>query len=110
MRDRRERLLDILEAIERIERYGSGGRDEFEESELVQVWILHHLQILGEAVNALKPELQKAHPEVPWSSIVGMRNILVHQYFAVDTDIIWAVVENELPKLKALFQALLELE
>jgi uncharacterized protein with HEPN domain len=108
VRDHRERVLDVLEAIERIEKYGRGGRDEFEQNELVQVWILHHLQILGEAVNALRPELQKAHPEVPWASIVGMRNILVHQYFDIDAEIVWAVVENELPRLKALFQAILD--
>jgi uncharacterized protein with HEPN domain len=108
VRDSRERVLDILEAIERIEKYGHSGKEEFERNELVQIWILHHLQILGEAVNALRPELQENHPEVPWASIVGMRNVLVHQYFEVDIDIIWAVVEKELPKLKALFQAMLD--
>jgi len=50
VREVRERVLDILESIERIERYGSGGREEFERNELFQLWILHHLQILGEAV------------------------------------------------------------
>jgi len=108
VRENRERVLDILEAIERIEKYGHGGREEFNQNELVQIWILHHLQILGEAVNALRPELQESHPEVPWGSIVGMRNVLVHQYFEVDTDIVWTVVEKELPKLKTLFQAMLE--
>jgi uncharacterized protein with HEPN domain len=108
VRDSRERVLDILEAIERIEKYGRAGKEEFERNELVQIWILHHLQILGEAVNTLRPELQQNHPEVPWASIVGMRNVLVHQYFEVDTDIIWSVVESELPKLKPLFQAMIE--
>ncbi len=54
MRDIRERVLDILESIERIEKYGRNGRGEFETNELVQVWILHHLQILGEAVYDLR--------------------------------------------------------
>lgn len=108
MRDSRERVLDILEAIERIEKYGHGGREEFEQNELVQVWILHHLQIIGEAVNTLRPELQESHPEIPWASIVGMRNVLVHQYFEIDTEIIWSVVENELPKLKEWFQVILD--
>jgi uncharacterized protein with HEPN domain len=80
VRDNLERILDILEAIERIEKYGHGGKEEFERDELVQIWTLHHLQILGEAVNALRPMLQESHPEVPWASIVGMRNVLVHQY------------------------------
>ena len=63
MRNIQERVLDILEAIERIERYSQGGRVAFERNELVQVWILHHLQILGEAVSALRTEFQQEHPE-----------------------------------------------
>jgi uncharacterized protein with HEPN domain len=110
VRDIRERVLDILDAIERIEKYGSSGRQEFERNELVQVWILHHLQILGEAVNALRPALQQEHPEVPWASIVGMRNILVHHYFEIDTEIVWSVVENDLPKLREWFQAILGMD
>ena len=106
MRDIRERVLDVLESIERIEKYARGGREEFERNELVQVWILHHLQILGEAVNVLRQELQQDHPEIPWSSIVGMRNVLVHQYFEIDTDIVWSVVEKDLARLKEWFQAI----
>ena len=53
MRDDRERLLDIVEAIERIEKYASEGRAAFEENELIQTWIVHHLQLIGEAVRAL---------------------------------------------------------
>lgn len=108
MRGIRERLLDVLDAIERIEKYGSGGRQEFERNELVQVWILHHLQILGEAVNTLRPALQQDHPEIPWTSIVGMRNVLVHHYFEIDSDIVWSVVENDLPRLKKWFQTILD--
>jgi uncharacterized protein with HEPN domain len=108
VRDIRERVLDILESIERIEKYGRGGREEFERNELVQVWILHHLQILGEAANVLRPEIQQDHPEIPWASIVGMRNILVHQYFEIDIDIVWSVVENDLPRLKEWFRAILD--
>ena len=49
MRDDRERLLDILEAIERIERYAARGREAFENDELLQTWVVHHVQIIGEA-------------------------------------------------------------
>lgn len=108
MRDSRERVLDILEAIERIEKYTAGGRESFDRDELVQVWILHHLQVLGEAVNALRPSLHEEFPEVPWAPIVGMRNILVHQYFEIDTDIVWTVVERELPRLKTQFRTILD--
>lgn len=59
MRDDRERLLDIQEAIERIEKYAVRGREAFERDELIQTWVLHHLQIIGEAVRALSPELTR---------------------------------------------------
>ena len=55
MRSDRERLLDIQEAIERIEKYATRGREAFERDELIQTWILHHLQIIGEAARALSP-------------------------------------------------------
>jgi len=65
LRDDRERLLDIYEAIERIERHTSISRDAFDQSELVQNWVIHHLQIIGEACRALSPELRDQYPSVP---------------------------------------------
>jgi uncharacterized protein with HEPN domain len=100
MRDDRERLLDIQEAIERIEKYAAHGREAFEQDELVQTWVLHHLQIIGEAVRTLSPELTQKHSETAWSKIIGMRNILVHNYFHIDAAIVWAVIENDLFILK----------
>ncbi len=108
MRDDRERLLDILEAIERIEKYTGRGREAFEQDELIQTWILHHLQIIGEAVRALSTELTQKHREIAWSKIVGMRNILVHNYFSIDAAIVWAVIENDLPVLKQQINKLLD--
>ncbi|HNR57159.1 MAG TPA: DUF86 domain-containing protein [Methanothrix sp.] len=100
MRDDRRRLLDIAEAIERIERYASKGREAFEDDELIQNWILHHLRVIGEAARAISDELKDGHDEMPWQQIVGMRHILVHRYFEVDTDLIWSVVEDDVPVLK----------
>ncbi len=108
MRDDRERLLDIREAIERIEKYAVRGREAFEQDELIQTWVLHHLQIIGEAVRALSPELVQKHSEIAWSKIIGMRNILVHNYFNIDVAIVWAVIENDLPLLKQQITELLD--
>ncbi len=99
MRDDRERLLDIREAIENIQKYAVRGKDAFSEDELIQTWILHHIQILGEAVARLSDEFQEQHPDIPWFKIVGMRNILVHDYFKIDVNAVWSVVENDLPTL-----------
>lgn len=108
MRDDRERLLDILEAIERIEHYARRGRKAFEQDELLQTWIIHHIQIIGEASRKVSDALRAAHPEVPWSQIIAMRNILVHDYFRVDTEEVWAAVERDLPKLKHKIEAILK--
>lgn len=100
MRDDRERLLDIQEAIERIEKYAVQGRESFEREELIQIWILHNLQILCEAARAISADFKRQHSEVAWQQIAGMRNILVHQYFGIDASIVWLVVESNLPILK----------
>ena len=100
MKDDTERLHDILEAIERIERYATRGRNAFENDELIQNWIVHHLQIIGEATAQLSAALRERYSETPWRDIIGMRNVLVHDYFGVDTNIVWKVVENELPSLR----------
>jgi len=101
MRDNRERLADILEAVEHIERYASRGRAAFEQDELIQTWIVHHLAIIGEAASRLGNAFHEANPQVPWEQIIAMRNILVHDYFAVDLDVVWATVQRDLPELKS---------
>jgi uncharacterized protein with HEPN domain len=107
MRDDRERLLDILEAIERIEKYTSKGREVFEDDELIQTWVIHHLEIIGEASRSLSAQIRQEHPETPWSEIAGMRNILVHHYFGVDSSAVWNAVDRDLPSLKQQIEAML---
>ena len=108
VRDPNERLMDILDAIDRIERYAERGRDALEIDELVQVWMVHHIQIIGEAAARLGRDFHEAYPEVPWAQIVAMRNILVHEYFGVDLDEVWQVVDRDLPILKSQVERLLE--
>ncbi|WP_292395917.1 DUF86 domain-containing protein [Methanoculleus sp. UBA303] len=100
MRGENERLLDILEAISEIERYAVRGREAFLEDELVQVWMVHHLQIIGEAAARLPPDLRSASSRVPWKQVVGLRNVLVHAYFRVDLDELWVVVDRDIPVFK----------
>jgi uncharacterized protein with HEPN domain len=100
MRDPKERLQDILDAIVRIERYAVQGKAAFEDDELVQNWIVRHLQIIGEASRVLPDDLKKQAPAVPWSKIIGMRHIIVHDYFYIDFDVVWEAVEKDLPFLR----------
>lgn len=108
MRRETERLQDILDAITAIERYASQGRQTFDEQELIQVWVVHHLQIIGEAANALSSDLMNQYSEVPWTQIVAFRNIVVHEYFRVSLNLVWAILQNNLPLLKVTVQRMLQ--
>jgi uncharacterized protein with HEPN domain len=107
VRDVYERLRDIQEAIEQIWKYTNQGRDLFDQNELVQTWVIHHLEIIGEAARAIPQDFRSLHPEISWRQINGMRNILVHHYFGINRDRVWAVVEHNLPGLKTSIDALL---
>jgi uncharacterized protein with HEPN domain len=100
VRDPRERLLDVVHAIDEIERYAKGGRAAFDADELVRTWIVHHLEIIGEAARGIAPQTRALAPDVPWAAIVAMRNILVHGYFEIDADVVWQVVTRDLPGLR----------
>ena len=108
MRSERERLLDILEAIQRIEKYAEEGKEAFKSDELIQTWVVYHITIIGEACRALSDDFQATYANVPWADIVGMRNILVHHYFGIDTDAVWSVVERDLPELKLNLQMIMK--
>ena len=99
MRDDRERLTDISTAIDRILRKTTQGRAAFDADEMLQVWVLHHLQIVGEGSRCLSDEFRRLHPDDVWPKAAGMRHILVHHYFEIDADQIWKVGEHDLPPL-----------
>ena len=64
------------------------------------------LQIIGEAARLIPEDVRRLAPDVPWSKMIGMRHILVHDYFRIDTEIVWQVVANELPRLKSSLQVI----
>jgi len=101
MRNDRARLLDILEAIDKIERRTAGGKEHFLADELLQVWMIHHIQVIGEAASSLSSSLRERHHSIPWVDVVAMRNFLVHQYFGIDLEEIWDTVVTDIPRLKA---------
>jgi len=80
VRDDRERIIDMLEAIENLERHAGKGREAFDRDELIQTWVVHPLEIIGEAASRLGAGFRAVHPEIPWAQIVAMRNIIVHEY------------------------------
>ncbi len=108
MRDDRERIVDMLEAIERIQRYDLSDQAMFDHDELLQTWVIHHLQILGEAARATSAAFRERHTTIPWKQIIGMRTLLVHHYFEIDLDAVWLVVVRDLAQLKPQLQAVLD--
>jgi len=110
MRNDEERLQDILEAIAQIEKYAIQGKEEFQNNELVQIWIIYHLQIIGEASNNLSPKLIAQYPQIPWAEIIAFRNILVHEYFRIDFQAVWKIINRDLTDLKIQVANILENE
>jgi uncharacterized protein with HEPN domain len=108
LREPRQRLLDMLEAISAIERYLDRGRAAFERDELLQGWFVRHLQVIGEAARALPERVRAMAPDIPWPKIIGMRNVLVHGYFEIDTVIVWEAATRDLPALKHSIEGLVE--
>ncbi len=79
-------------------------------NELIQVWIVHHLQIIGEASSRLSQTLIVQHLKVPWAQIIAFRNILVHEYFRIDLKAVWKIIERYLPELKNQVKDILNIE
>jgi len=100
MRKEIDWLKDILEAIGQIEKYAVKGEDEYMQNELIQKWMVYHLQVIGEAANKVSNEIQNKYSSISWSQIVGLRNIIVHEYFGIDLEEIWNTIMIDIPKLK----------
>ncbi len=107
MRDPKERLRDILDAIAAIERYLPRGETAFSGDELVQAWFVRNLEIIGEAARAVPENVRALSPEIEWTSIIGMRNVLVHGYFDIDTEIVWSAASRDAIALKPPIERLL---
>lgn len=95
-------LEHIQEAIDKINRYAANENEaEFMASDIIQDAVIRNLEIIGEAVTKLSPELKSKHNDVRWGEISGMRNRLVHGYFTVNLQIVWDTVEKVLPEFLA---------
>ena len=100
LRDK-NRLEHILEAIDRLQTHaGNLSKEELEHDVLRYYGIVKNIEIIGEAARMLTTAFQLAHPEVNWRSISNMRNFLVHEYFQVDSDVVWSVIHEEIVELK----------
>ena len=104
-----QRLYHIIQAIARIRRSVDGiSKESFFENEDKQGNVVRCIEIIGEAANHIDAEIIKSNPDVPWPSIIGMRNNLIHGYNEVNYTFVWAVVENDLTKLDEKARAILK--
>ena len=94
-------LEHIRGRIARIEEYTNGERSRFYDSHLVQDAVIRNLQTIAESTQRLSDGIRATEPEVPWRAIAGFRNVLVHDYFEIDLEVVWSVVDQDLPRLVA---------
>jgi len=94
-------LHHMLDAVGTIESFTRNmTEDRFLKSRLVQDGVIRNLQIIGEAAKQIPIDIRSRHPEIDWREISGMRDVLTHDYLGVDLEVVWEVVENDLPALK----------
>jgi uncharacterized protein with HEPN domain len=99
-------LQHILAAVADIQEFTAGGRDAFLADRKTQSAVIRQIEIIGEAVKNLSAELTESAPGVPWRLIAGTRDRLIHAYFKVDLDMVWVMVEHDLPDLRDRVQGL----
>ena len=97
-RDDRLYIQEIIDAIERILEYTRGGKTSFD-SNLVQDAVAKNLMVIGEAAKQLSEDARAQTPGIPWRRVAGMRDRLIHGYFSIDLDVVWNVVEVDLPQM-----------
>jgi uncharacterized protein with HEPN domain len=107
-RDYRVFLEDMLGSLARIRTLTSGmSYDEFSEDLTRQEAVIRNLEIIGEASKGVPHAVRSSYPEVDWARIGGLRDVLIHQYFGIDLEIIWDIVQTKLPNLDAQIKRIL---
>lgn len=93
-------LKDIVKSIQKIQRYTAGKTyEEFIDNELLVDGVVRNLEIIGEAVKNIPANFRKKYSFIEWRKIAGLRDILIHEYFGIDYELLWDIVEKEIPSL-----------
>lgn len=104
-------LLDMIQAGQLVLQFAQNlDRQQLETDLLTHSAILYQVSVMGEATKRLSFEFRKQHSEVPWSDIAGMRDVIAHQYDRLDLDIVWQVVQRNIPELLSLLTPLLSIQ
>jgi len=106
MKDSRLYLIHIRDCINRVETYTAEGKAAFMADAKTQDAVIRNLEVMCESTRQLPDDWKAAHPEIDWQQVSDFGNFLAHQYLDVDLEIVWNVVENYLPDLKAAVEAI----
>lgn len=102
------RLQHILDAILEIEGYIIGSDfQKFMESSMMRFACIKQMEIIGEASNHISEQTRHLFTSIEWHQIIGMRNVFVHEYFGIDTDLVWEIIKKDLPDLKGKIEEVL---
>jgi uncharacterized protein with HEPN domain len=107
--DDRIRILHMIDAAESVEQFAAGKkRGDLDTDRMLLFAIVRAIEVIGDAAGKVTDETQAASPGVPWASIIGMRNRLIHGYFDIDSDVVWKTVTEEMPALQRSLKLLVE--
>ena len=102
-------LEDILDAMSKIMIYSEGiGYDDFVENTMLNEAVIRNLEIIGEASKNMPQNLRKQYPDISWKSMIGLRNIMIHEYFGVDLTIVWQIVTKNIPETKPMIEEMVK--
>ena len=108
-RDYRVYLEDIVQAVAKIRKFTKGlSKDDLVEDEKTLDAVIRNLEVIGEAVKKIPDDARTKLPGVEWKKIGGLRDVLIHEYFGINTAIVWDIVQNKLPTLEKQIQDFLK--
>ena len=108
MKDDRLYLVHITESIDHILEYTTAGKAAFLSERKTQDAVIRNLQTLAESTQQISAGVKMRHPEVDWTRLAGLRNVLVHQYLGVSVERVWEIIERNLPALRIQVKAILD--
>ncbi|QGU00345.1 Hypothetical protein SYNTR_1751 [Candidatus Syntrophocurvum alkaliphilum] len=101
-------LIHILECIEKVQSYTEDGKNSFMNNTMIQDAVIRNLEVIGEATKKVSVKIREQHNGIPWKKMAGIRDVLIHDYMGVDLNIVWNVVEIDLPPLVSKIQIIVD--